>query len=78
MTQVLNRYCVEQAVRAGLALNGNVNKFSTFDRKHYFYCDLPQGYQITQYYGISPFHIHTYLLSSNHNWWVRYFGYETR
>jgi aspartyl-tRNA(Asn)/glutamyl-tRNA(Gln) amidotransferase subunit B len=45
---VLNRHCVDQAIRTGLALKGNVNTWSMFDRKHYFYCDLPHGYQITQ------------------------------
>ncbi|KAL6080407.1 Aspartyl/glutamyl-tRNA(Asn/Gln) amidotransferase subunit B [Balamuthia mandrillaris] len=44
----LNQKCVEQAIRAGLAFNGSINPVSTFDRKHYFYCDLPSGYQITQ------------------------------
>ncbi|XP_067848204.1 glutamyl-tRNA(Gln) amidotransferase subunit B, mitochondrial isoform X2 [Heptranchias perlo] len=45
---VLNRHCVEGAVMTGLALNCTINKKSTFDRKHYFYADLPVGYQITQ------------------------------
>lgn len=45
---VLNRRCVEAAVMAGLALNCHINKKSLFDRKHYFYSDLPAGYQITQ------------------------------
>uniref|UniRef100_F6ZF69 Glutamyl-tRNA(Gln) amidotransferase subunit B, mitochondrial n=1 Tax=Monodelphis domestica TaxID=13616 RepID=F6ZF69_MONDO len=45
---VLNRRCVEAAVMTGLALNCTVNKKSLFDRKHYFYADLPAGYQITQ------------------------------
>jgi aspartyl-tRNA(Asn)/glutamyl-tRNA(Gln) amidotransferase subunit B len=44
----LNGYCVRQAIKAGLALNGRVNRLSRFDRKHYFYADLPAGYQITQ------------------------------
>uniref|UniRef100_A0A3B5Q331 Cytochrome c oxidase assembly factor PET112 homolog n=1 Tax=Xiphophorus maculatus TaxID=8083 RepID=A0A3B5Q331_XIPMA len=45
---VLNRRCVEAAVMTGLALNCTINKKSVFDRKHYFYADLPAGYQITQ------------------------------
>uniref|UniRef100_A0A1A7XV13 Glutamyl-tRNA(Gln) amidotransferase subunit B, mitochondrial n=2 Tax=Iconisemion striatum TaxID=60296 RepID=A0A1A7XV13_9TELE len=45
---VLNRRCVEAAVMTGLALNCTINKKSLFDRKHYFYSDLPAGYQITQ------------------------------
>ena len=49
MLPVINRYCVEQAVRTGLALNAQVNYYSIFDRKNYFYADLPQGYQISQY-----------------------------
>ncbi|XP_053438831.1 glutamyl-tRNA(Gln) amidotransferase subunit B, mitochondrial isoform X1 [Nycticebus coucang] len=46
---VLNRRCVEAAVMTGLALNCHINKKSLFDRKHYFYADLPAGYQITQH-----------------------------
>lgn len=48
MLPVLNEYCVEQAVRTGLGLNAKVNKHSVFERKNYFYPDLPQGYQISQ------------------------------
>jgi aspartyl-tRNA(Asn)/glutamyl-tRNA(Gln) amidotransferase subunit B len=50
MLPVLNRYCVEQAVKTGLGINGRINKLSVFDRKNYFYADLPQGYQISQFY----------------------------
>jgi aspartyl-tRNA(Asn)/glutamyl-tRNA(Gln) amidotransferase subunit B len=49
MLPVINAYCVEQAVRTGLGLNAKINTFSVFDRKNYFYPDLPQGYQISQY-----------------------------
>jgi aspartyl-tRNA(Asn)/glutamyl-tRNA(Gln) amidotransferase subunit B len=46
---VINARCVEQAVRTGLGLNARINLRSVFDRKNYFYADLPQGYQISQY-----------------------------
>ena len=49
MLPVINEYCVEQAVRTGLGLNAKINLHSVFDRKNYFYPDLPQGYQISQY-----------------------------
>ena len=49
MLPVLNRFCVEQAVRTALALGATVHPRSIFDRKNYFYPDLPQGYQISQY-----------------------------
>jgi aspartyl-tRNA(Asn)/glutamyl-tRNA(Gln) amidotransferase subunit B len=49
MLPVINRYCVEQAIRTGLGLNAQINRKSRFDRKNYFYPDLPQGYQISQY-----------------------------
>ena len=49
MLPVLNRVCVEQAVKTGLGLNAAINKLSRFDRKNYFYADLPAGYQISQY-----------------------------
>jgi aspartyl-tRNA(Asn)/glutamyl-tRNA(Gln) amidotransferase subunit B len=49
MLPVINRYCVEQAVRTGLGLKAKINLVSVFDRKNYFYPDLPQGYQISQY-----------------------------
>ena len=50
MLPVINHYCVEQAVRTGLGLKANINLNSAFDRKNYFYPDLPQGYQISQLY----------------------------
>jgi aspartyl-tRNA(Asn)/glutamyl-tRNA(Gln) amidotransferase subunit B len=46
----LNKYCVEQAIKTGLGLGARINKMSVFDRKNYFYADLPQGYQISQFY----------------------------
>ncbi|MFP4004505.1 MAG: Asp-tRNA(Asn)/Glu-tRNA(Gln) amidotransferase subunit GatB [Alphaproteobacteria bacterium] len=49
MLPVINRYCVEQAIRTGLGLKAEINHYSVFDRKNYFYPDLPQGYQISQY-----------------------------
>ncbi len=49
MLPVINRYCVEQAVKTGLGLKARINLRSVFDRKNYFYPDLPQGYQISQY-----------------------------
>ena len=49
MLPVINRHCVEQAVRTGLGLGAEINLTSVFDRKNYFYPDLPQGYQISQY-----------------------------
>src|SRR5580698_3060608 len=49
MLPVLNRVCVEQAVKTGLGLNAAINTVSRFDRKNYFYPDLPPGYQISQY-----------------------------
>lgn len=50
MLPVLNEFCVEQAVKTGLGINAKINNISVFDRKNYFYPDLPQGYQISQFY----------------------------
>lgn len=50
MLPVLNEFCVEQAIKTGLGINARINKESVFDRKNYFYADLPQGYQISQFY----------------------------
>ena len=49
MLPVINEYCIYQAIKTGLGLNAKINTFSVFDRKNYFYADLPQGYQISQY-----------------------------
>ncbi len=49
MLPVINSFCVEQAVRTGLGLKAQINNYSVFDRKNYFYPDLPQGYQISQF-----------------------------
>ena len=49
MLPVINKHCIEQAVKSGLGLKAKINTFSIFDRKNYFYADLPQGYQISQY-----------------------------
>ena len=49
MLPVINSVCVEQAIKTGLGLNAKINNFSIFDRKNYFYPDLPQGYQISQF-----------------------------
>src|SRR6188508_3212984 len=49
MLPVINKECVNQAVRTGLGLKAQINLKSVFDRKNYFYPDLPQGYQISQY-----------------------------
>jgi aspartyl-tRNA(Asn)/glutamyl-tRNA(Gln) amidotransferase subunit B len=49
MLPVINKFCIEQAVRTGLGLKAKINLTSVFDRKNYFYADLPQGYQISQY-----------------------------
>lgn len=45
---ILNRFGVEQAIRTGIGIGGEIQRVSKFERKHYFYADMPQGYQITQ------------------------------
>jgi Asp-tRNAAsn/Glu-tRNAGln amidotransferase B subunit (PET112 homolog) len=49
MLPVVIQFCVEQSIKTGLGLNAKINLNSVFDRKNYFYADLPQGYQISQY-----------------------------
>ena len=49
MLPVINEYCITQAIKTGLGLDAKINFYSVFDRKNYFYADLPQGYQISQY-----------------------------
>ena len=49
MLPVINKECVRQAIKTGLGINAKINLFSVFDRKNYFYPDLPQGYQISQF-----------------------------
>ena len=49
MLPVINEYCVKQAIKTGIGLRAQINKKSVFDRKNYFYADLPQGYQISQF-----------------------------
>src|ERR1700740_3595116 len=50
MLPVPNKECIRQAIRTGMALDAVINRWSRFDRKNYFYADLPQGYQISQLY----------------------------
>lgn len=52
--KVLNRGCVEAAVRTGIALGGTINLTSSFDRKHYFYPDLPHGFQVPRLLPLPP------------------------
>ena len=46
MLPVINEFCIKQAIKTGLGLKAKINRYSVFDRKNYFYADLPQGYQI--------------------------------
>ena len=50
MLPVLNQFCIDQAIKSGIGIDGHINKISKFDRKNYFYPDLPSGYQISQLY----------------------------
>ena len=49
MLPVINEFCIQQAIKTGLGLKAKINSYSVFDRKNYFYADLPQGYQISQF-----------------------------
>jgi len=49
MLPVINEFCIKQAIKTGIGLKAQINKRSVFDRKNYFYADLPQGYQISQF-----------------------------
>ena len=49
MLPVMNSGCIEKAIKTGFALNFQINPYSVFERKNYFYADLPQGYQISQF-----------------------------
>ena len=49
MLPVINEHCIKQAIKTGIGLKAKINNRSVFDRKNYFYADLPQGYQISQY-----------------------------
>lgn len=50
MLPVVNSYCIDQAIKTGFGIHGTINKISIFDRKNYFYADLPSGYQISQFF----------------------------
>ena len=49
MLPVINEFCIKQAIKTGIGLKAKINNKSIFDRKNYYYADLPQGYQISQY-----------------------------
>lgn len=67
MLPVLNKYCLHQAIKTGLGINAEINKLSVFDRKNYFYADLPQGYQISQFYIPIVQNGHLNILCENGN-----------
>lgn len=71
MLPVLNKFCVEQAVKTGLGLNAKINLVSAFDRKNYFYPDLPQGYQISQFYHPIVGEGHIDILTDNEKKTIR-------
>ncbi len=78
MLPVLNQECVRQAVRTGLAIDAQINSTSRFDRKNYFYADLPQGYQISQLYHpiVGEGHIDISLDDKNPEAQVKRIGVE--
>ncbi|PLK26480.1 Asp-tRNA(Asn)/Glu-tRNA(Gln) amidotransferase subunit GatB [Novosphingobium sp. TH158] len=78
MLPVPNRECIRQAVRTGMAIEAQINKWSRFDRKNYFYADLPQGYQISQLYHplVGEGHIEISLDDKNPEAEVKTIGIE--
>ena len=65
---VLNRSCVEAGIKTALALNCKINSVSTFDRKHYFYADLPAGYQVLDRFNCQAI---LYTFNQKHERWHR-------
>ena len=80
MLPVINEYCIQQAIKTGLGLNAKINSYSVFDRKNYFYADLPQGYQISQYKNpiVGEGKITLDLPNGNKNNWNRKTSFRTR
>ncbi|MDP9055712.1 MAG: Asp-tRNA(Asn)/Glu-tRNA(Gln) amidotransferase GatCAB subunit B, partial [Pseudomonadota bacterium] len=78
MLPVPNQECIRQAVRTGLAIDAQINPYSRFDRKNYFYADLPQGYQISQLYHpiVGEGHIDISLDDKNPETSVKRIGVE--
>ena len=64
MLPVINQFCIEQSIKTGLGLKAKINRHSVFDRKNYFYADLPQGYQISQI--ASKIKLYYYIYCKNH------------